>query len=126
MVSLAFKPMFNVPIYESENTLEIVKGRSEVIPNQALSIREIIQRSNRGQLLAEVQGNQLQYGDDEDPDGEDFFEYDDDKFDQRDKLSYLEQRLQEAKAADEEYKKKKEEEAKINQADESDSSKDLA
>lgn len=126
MVSLVFKFMFNVPIYESENTLEIVKGRSEVIPNQALSIREIIQRSNRGQLLAEVQGNQLQYGDDEDPDGEDFFEYDDDKFDQRDKLSYLEQRLQEAKAADEEYKKKKEEEAKINQADESDSSKDLA
>ncbi len=118
--------MFNVPIYESENTLEIVKGRSEVIPNQALSIREIIQRSNRGQLLAEVQGNILQYGEDEDPDGEDIFEYDDDKFDQRDKLSYLEQRLQEAKVADAEYKKQKEEEAKLKQADESDDSKDSA
>lgn len=118
--------MFNVPIYESVNTLEHVKGRSEVIPNQALSIREIIQRSNRGQILAEVQGNNLQYGDDQDPDGEDFFEYDDDKLDQRDKLSYLEQRLKEAKEADAAYKKQKEEEAKRKQADESDSSKDLA
>lgn len=124
MVFLAFKLMFNVPIYESENTLEIVKGRSEVIPNQALSIREIIQRSNRGQLLAEVQGNVLQYGEDEDPNGEDIFEYDDDKLDQRDKLSYLEQRLLEAKVANAAYKKQKEEEAKHQQADESDTSKD--
>lgn len=90
--------MFDVNIYESKDPFEHPKGRSEVIPNQALSLREIIERSSRGQMLREVQGNELQYGEDEDEDGIDMFAPDDDKFDVRDKLSYFEARLQRAKA----------------------------
>lgn len=104
--------MFNVSIYACSTRGEVPQGRSELIPNQALSIRQIIERSSRGQILAEVQGNQLQYGDDEDEEGVDLFDPDDDKFDVRDKLSYYEQRLASAKAEKEAYEKQKNEEAK--------------
>ena len=91
--------MFNVPIYLSECVSKRSSGRSEVIPNQALHIREILERSARGQFLTQVQMNALQYGEDEPEDGNDLFDTDDDRLDMQDKLSYLEQRLQEAKNA---------------------------
>ena len=103
--------MFNVPIYGCSIRGEVPHGRSELIPNQALSIRQIIERSSRGQILAEVQRNQLQYGEDEDEDGVDLFDPEDDKFDVRDKLSYYEQRLASAKAEKEAYEKQKKEDA---------------
>ena len=79
--------------------LKHCKGRSEVIPNQALSLRDIMNRSLRGQYLAEVAANQLQYGDDApEDDGMPDFE---DKFDVLDHASYLEQRVNEFKAAKE-------------------------
>ncbi len=106
--------MFNVNIYGSDSVFENPKGRSEVIPNQAMSIREIVARSSRGQVLSEVQGNELQYGEDEDEDGNDIVEYDDDKFEVRDKLSYLEERINSAKAAQEALKKQKEAEEEAN------------
>ena len=112
--------MYNVPIYESESVFENPKGRSEVIPNQALSIRDIVTRSSRGQFLAEVQGNTLQYGDDENEDERDFFEPDEDRFDQIDKLSYYEERLNAAKASRKAYEeqKKADEEASVSKATE--------
>lgn len=91
--------MFNVPIYLSECVSKRSTGRSEVIPNQALHIREILERSARGQFLTQVQMNALQYGQDEPEDGNDLFETDDDRLDMQDKLSYLELRLKEAKEA---------------------------
>lgn len=91
--------MFNVNIYASNKTCEDPKGRSEMIPNQAKNLREILARSARGQILPEVQANALQYGDDEDPEGNDLFDPEDDKFDVRDKVSYYEIRLQQAKDA---------------------------
>lgn len=103
--------MFNVPIYDSENVTEKVSGRSEVIPNQALSLRQIIERSARGMQMREMLANQLQYGEDENEDGEDLFDLTDDKFEVRDKLSYLEQRLESAKAAKAAYEKEKVEKA---------------
>lgn len=99
--------MFNVLIYHSENVTEKVSGRSEVIPNQALSLRQIIERSARGMQMREMMLNHLQYGEDESEDGEDLFDPYDDKFDVRDKLSYLEQRLESAKAAKAAYEKEK-------------------
>lgn len=115
--------MFDIKIYESKDVCEHPKGRSEVIPNQALSLREIIQRSSRGQVLREVQGNELQYGEDEDEDGIDMFAPDDDKFDVRDKLTYFEQRLEKAKADKVAYEKELEakrvaEQAKFTEAKE--------
>lgn len=77
---------------------EHVVGRSETVPNQALSLRDIIMRSSRGQYLAEVAGNQLQYGEDEDPDN-DTLDGIEDKFDALDRASYLEARLAELRAA---------------------------
>lgn len=103
--------MFNVPIYISENVTEKVSGRSEVIPNQALSLRQIIERSARGMQMRELMLNQLQFGEDENEDGEDLFDLTDDKFEIRDKLSYLEQRLQSAKAAEAAYEKEQVEKA---------------
>lgn len=103
--------MFNVSIYKSENVTEKVSGRSEVIPNQALSLRQIIERSARGMQMREMLANQLQYGEDENEDGEDLFDLTDDKFDVRDKLSYLEQRLEAAKAAKAAYEKEQVEKA---------------
>lgn len=91
--------MFNVPIYLSECVSKRSTGRSEVIPNQALHIREILERSARGQFLTQVQMNALQYGQDEPEDGNDLFDPDDDRLDMHDKLSYLEQRILEAKNA---------------------------
>lgn len=72
-------------------------GRSEVVPNQALSLREIMNRSLKGQRLMEVTMNQLQYGEDdrEDPELPEF----EDKFDVLDHANYLEQRVAEYKAA---------------------------
>lgn len=99
--------MFNVSIYASNKTCEDSKGRSEMIPNQAKNLREILARSARGQILPEVQANSLQYGDDEDPEGHDFLDPEDDKFDVRDKLSYYELRLQQAKDAQEAAKEAK-------------------
>lgn len=91
--------MFNVPIYECTQVGEVNQGRSEVIPNQALHIREILQRSARGQYLPEVQANTLEYGPDEDEDGQDLFLPTDDKFEIYDKLSYYEARILEMKKA---------------------------
>lgn len=99
--------MFNVPIYLSECVYKRSTGRSEVIPNQALHIREILERSARGQFLTQVQMNALQYGQDEPEDGNDFFEPDDDRLDIQDKLSYLELRLKEAKEAQKRHKEAK-------------------
>lgn len=84
-------------IYESKHIQEKPRGRSEVIPNQALSLRQIIEKSSRGMMLSEVRANQLQYGDDEDEDGRDLFTQEDDIFDVHDRLSYYEQRLQQEK-----------------------------
>lgn len=116
--------MFNVSIYQCSTRGEVPHGRSELIPNQALSIRQIIERSSRGQILAEVQGNALQYGDDEDEDGNDFFEYDDDKFEVRDKVSYFEARLAHAKAEKEAYEKRKKEEAEKARSEQADEAAD--
>lgn len=91
--------MFNVSIYECIQVGEVNQGRSEVIPNQALHIREILQRSARGQNLYEVQANNLEYGPDEDEDSQDLFEPSDDKFEIHDKLSYYEARVLEMKKA---------------------------
>lgn len=104
--------MFNVSIYESENIFKDPKGRSEVIPNQALHLREIIKRSMSGQILAEVQGNQLEYGEDESEEGIDLFEPDDDRFEIQDKLSYFEARLEEMKKAQKAQKEAKSKEQK--------------
>lgn len=50
--------------------LEHPKGKSMTVPNQALSIRDIMERSLRGAMLSEVAHNRLEYGDDEDYDDE--------------------------------------------------------
>lgn len=78
------------------------KGKSEVVPNQALNIRDIMLRSLRGAILPEVQNNQLEFGDDETHD--DAFNPEIDLTDieeTAEKVSYLNQRikqLQDAKA----------------------------
>lgn len=92
--------------------LKHCKGRSEVIPNQALSLRDIMIRSLRGQYLAEVAANQLQFGEDE-SESDDLPEFED-KFDMLDHASYLEQRVNEFKAA-----KEAEKAAKAQQAEQS-------
>lgn len=127
MVFLVFSVMYNIPIYESENVLEFPSGRSETIPNQTKSVREILARSARGQILSEVQANNLQYGEDEDPEGMDFIRPEDDKFDVRDKLSYYERRLQQAKDAQKAAKEAKKapikEESSTNVGDDADAAK---
>lgn len=114
--------MFNVPIYQCTQVGEVNQGRSELIPNQALHIREILQRSARGQNLAEVQANNLEYGPDEDEDNQDLFLPSDDKLEVLDKLSYYEARLLEMKKAKEAAIKAKLEdkgkETKVNVVDE--------
>lgn len=45
---------------------EVPRGKSATVPNQALSIREIMYKSLRGSLLSEVSHNHLEYGEDED------------------------------------------------------------
>lgn len=45
---------------------EVPRGKSMTVPNQALSIREIMYKSLRGSLLSEVSHNHLEYGEDED------------------------------------------------------------
>lgn len=91
--------MFNVNIYASECITKRCSGRSQVIPNQALHVREILLRSARGQMLSEVQQNELQYGDDESEDGQDLFSADMDKMERRDVVDYLEMRIREQAAA---------------------------
>lgn len=93
--------MFNVPIYQCTQVGEVNAHRSEVIPNQAINLREIIQRSARGQFLAEVQANALQYGEDENEDSHDLFEIDDTRQEVHDKLGYYEARVLEMKKAQE-------------------------
>lgn len=115
--------MFNVPIYECTQVGEVNQGRSEVIPNQALHIREILQRSARGQNLPEVQANNLDYGPDEDEDASDLFEPTDDKFEIQDKLSYYEARVLEMKKAQKKaLEAKKAEETKQSTVDEANES----
>lgn len=74
-----------------------VKGRSELIPNQVRSIREILNRSIRGQWMFETQANQLQFG--EDSPEEDGLPGMEDKFDVLDHASYLEERVAQYNAA---------------------------
>lgn len=83
-------------------------GDSMTVPNQALKIRDIMERSLRGQLLPEVQGNVLQYGDDM---PEDLAELDEmeDRVDVEEYANYLESRVIEQKEA---LKRAKEEETK--------------
>lgn len=102
--------MFNVPIYQCTQVGEVNQGRSELIPNQALHIREILQRSARGQNLPEVQANNLEYGKDENEDNHDLFDPSDDKLEVLDKLSYYEARVLEMKKARDAAKKAKLEE----------------
>lgn len=118
--------MFNVIIYASDKTCEDPKGRSEMIPNQAKNLREILARSARGQILPEVLANSLQYGDDEDPEGNDLFDPEDDKFDVRDKLSYFEIRLQQAKDAQKAAKEAKLAQSKDEAKDNADEDADVA
>lgn len=76
------------------------KGKSQTIPNQALQIREIMFRSLRGQILPEVTGNNLEYGDDED--FEDAFSPEQDLTDieaNQSQIDYLSQRVEQAKQA---------------------------
>lgn len=102
--------MFNVPIYQCTQAGEVNTHRSEVIPNQALNLREIIQRSARGQFLAEVQANALEYGEDENEDNHDLFEPDDTRQEVHDKLGYYQARVLEMKKAQEAAKQAKLEE----------------
>lgn len=114
--------MFNVPIYQCTQVGEVNTHRSEVIPNQAINLREIIQRSARGQFLAEVQANALEYGEDENEDNFDLFAIDDTRQEVHDKLGYYEARLIEMKKAQEAEKqaklKEKGKETKENVVDE--------
>lgn len=95
-------------------------GESETVPNQALHIREIMERSARGQILPEVQYNELQYGDDLPEELADLDDMDDFS-DIEEKISYYENRVKEMKDAKEAAKKKEEaEKAKRSEADEAD------
>ena len=90
------------------------KGESMTVPNQALKIRDIMERSLRGQILPEVQMNSLQYGNDM---SHDMAELDElgDRTDIEEYANYLESRIKEQKEA---QKRAKAEEAKQSVADE--------
>lgn len=89
-------------------------GESMTVPNQALKIRDIMERSLRGQILPEVQMNSLQFGDDMPHEMAVLDEFDD-RTDVEEYANYLEKRIKEQKEA---QKRAESEKAKQSVADE--------
>lgn len=89
-------------------------GESMTVPNQALKIRDIMERSLRGQILPEVQMNNLQYGPDMPHELSDIDELED-RTDVEEYANYLEKRITQQKEAQERAKAEK---AKQSEADE--------
>lgn len=92
------KGIYSYP--DSPTSGEVMKGKSECVPNQALNIRDIMMRSLRGSILPEVQMNNLEYGQDED--FEDAFGQEVDLTDieeTQEKLSYFQQRVKQVEQA---------------------------
>lgn len=90
------------------------KGDSMTVPNQALKIRDIMERSLRGQILPELQQNVLQYGEDLPMDLSDLDEFED-LTDVEEYTNYLGKRINQQKEAIERAKAEK---AKQSEADE--------
>lgn len=89
-----------------DSCLQECIGESMTVPNQALKIRDIMERSLRGQILPEVQMNSLQFGDDMPHDMADIDEFDD-RTDIEEYVNYLEKRIKEQKEAQERAKDEK-------------------
>lgn len=117
-------PFVHPDTFVLDNTcMETPYGKSETVPDQALKIRDIMERSLRGQILPELQQNQLQYGDDQDHEMSDFDNLGD-LSDIEESVSYLEGRIKEQKEALERQKeaqeREKSEKAKQSEADKDD------
>lgn len=92
------------------------KGISQTVPSQSLHVRDIMERSLRGQILPEIQMNQLQYGKDLPHDLAVVDELED-RTDVEEYIGYLENRV---KAQKEALEREKSEKAKQSEADKDD------
>lgn len=99
-----------------DSCVQVPKGISQTVPSQALQIRDIMERSLRGQILPEIQGNQLQYGEDLPHELADVDELED-RTDVEEYVGYLENRVKAQKEAQERAKSEK---AKQSEADKDD------
>lgn len=101
--------------FQPDSCLQECKGESMTVPNQALKIRDIMERSLRGQILPEVQMNSLQYGDDMSHEMADIDEFED-RTDVEEYANYLEKRIKEQKEAQERAKAEKAEQSEADEA----------
>lgn len=108
--------------FEPFSCVQNFTEESMTVPNQALKIRDIMERSLRGQILPEVQMNSLQFGDDMPHDMADLDEFDD-RTDVEEYANYIEKRIKEQKEAQERAKAEK---AKQSEADEAKAENDEA
>lgn len=99
-------PYIHPDTFEIDSCIQMCEGISETVPNQALKIRDIMERSLRGQILPEVQQNQLQYGQDLPHELAELDEFED-RTDVEEYANYLEKRIEEQKQALEREKSEK-------------------
>ena len=92
--------------FEPFSSVQVPKGISQTVPSQALQVRDIMERSLRGQILPEIQMNQLQYGENLPHDVAEVDELED-RTDVEEYVGYLESRVKAQKEAIERAKSEK-------------------